>query len=65
MTRKFVDCRETPSESGCTLAIAGDADEVVTAAVHHMKTVHGHTEPDAELATMIRGELKDAPGAWA
>ena len=65
MSRKFVDCRETPSESGCTLAIVGDAEEVVTAAVQHMKSAHSHTEPDAELAEMVRAELKDAPAALA
>ena len=65
MGRKYVDCRETPSESGCTLAIVGEADEVVSAAVAHMKSVHAHNEPDTELAEMIRGELKDAPGALA
>jgi len=65
MARKYVDCREHPSESGCTLAIVGDADEVVNATVAHMKSVHGHTEPDAELAQMVRGDLKDAPGALA
>ncbi len=65
MGRKYVDCREVPSESGCTLAIVGEPDEVVSAAVAHMKTVHSHNEPDAELADMVRGELKDAPGALA
>ena len=65
MARKYVDCRETPSESGCTLAIVGDADEVVSAAVAHMKSVHAHTEPDDELAEMVRTELKDAPAALA
>jgi predicted small metal-binding protein len=65
MARKYVDCRETPSESGCTLAIVGEPDEVVSAAVAHMKTVHAHTEPDDELATMVRGELKDAPAVLA
>jgi predicted small metal-binding protein len=65
MGRKYVDCREVPSESGCTLAIVGDADEVVAAAVQHMKTVHSHTEPDAELAEMVRADLKDAPAPLA
>ncbi len=65
MRRKYVDCRETPSESGCTLAIVGDADEVVAAAVQHMKSVHSHTEPDADLAEMVRAELKDASGVLA
>ena len=65
MTRKYVDCREVPSESGCTLAIVGEAEEVVQAAVAHMKSVHGHDEPDAELADLVRADLKDAPGALA
>jgi len=61
MGRKYVDCRDMPSESGCTLAIIGEADEVVEAAVAHAKSVHGHTEPDAEIAEMVRADLKDAP----
>ena len=32
MTRKTVDCRDIPNEVGCTLAITGEADEVVEAA---------------------------------
>lgn len=65
MTRKYVDCRDTPSESGCTLAIIGDEDEVVQAAVAHMKSVHGHDAPDAELAGLVRADLQDAPGVLA
>lgn len=65
MARKFVDCRETPSESGCTLALVGEADEVVAAAVAHMRSVHAPTESDDALAEMVRSELKDAPGALA
>lgn len=65
MTRQYVDCRDVPSESGCTLAIVGDADEVISTAIAHMKSVHGHDAPDAELAEMVRGELKDAPEVLA
>lgn len=63
MTRKFVDCRDMPSESGCTLAIYGEEDEVVRAAVEHAQSVHGHTEPPEELAAYIRADLKDAVGS--
>jgi hypothetical protein len=28
MTRRVADCREMPSERGCTLTIAGEEDEV-------------------------------------
>lgn len=62
MTRKFVDCRDMPSESGCTLAIYGEEDEVVRAAVEHAQSVHGHTESADELAAFIRADLKDAVG---
>lgn len=65
MARKYVDCRDTPSVSGCTLAIIGEADEVIATAIAHMKSVHGHDAPDAELAEMVRGDLKDAPEVLA
>ncbi|HWD03546.1 MAG TPA: DUF1059 domain-containing protein [Amycolatopsis sp.] len=60
MTRKIVDCRETPSESGCTLAITGEEEEVVAAAAAHAAAVHGHTDNE-ELRAAIRSELRDAP----
>ena len=54
MTRKYVDCREMPSESGCTIAIAADSErELEDAAVHHAVAAHGeHDTP--ELRSMIR-----------
>jgi predicted small metal-binding protein len=58
MARKVADCREFPSESGCTLTIAGDEDEVVRAAAMHAIDVHGH-EDTPELREQIRGILKD------
>lgn len=64
MTRKIVDCREMPSESGCTLALTGEEDEVVRAAVQHAVDVHGHVD-GAELRDGIRGALRDAPMATA
>lgn len=64
MTRKMVDCRDIPSESGCTLAIAGEEDELLTVAVWHAATVHGH-EDTPELRALIRGGMKDAEGALA
>jgi predicted small metal-binding protein len=63
MTRKFIDCREVPSDVDCSLAIYGEAEEVVKATVEHMKTTHGHTEADDELAELVRSGMKDATGA--
>ena len=37
MSRKYIDCRDFPSESGCTVAISADSeDELVEAAAHHV-----------------------------
>ena len=57
--RKSIDCREFPSESGCTLRIEGKEDEVLDAAVSHAVAKHGHPE-SPELREEIRGLLKDA-----
>lgn len=56
MTRKVADCREMPSESGCTLTIAGEEDEVVRAAAGHAVDVHGHVD-GPELREQIRALL--------
>ena len=57
MARKVADCREMPSESGCTLTIAGEEDEVVRAAAMHAADVHGHAD-GPELREQIRSMLK-------
>lgn len=58
MSRKVADCRDLPSESGCTLTISGEEREVVRAAREHAVSVHGH-EPGADLDAAIRAMLKD------
>ncbi|NEA21045.1 DUF1059 domain-containing protein [Actinomadura bangladeshensis] len=58
MMRKVADCRDMPSESGCTLTISGEEDEVVRAAAEHAASVHGHTDTP-ELRDEIRHGLKD------
>lgn len=57
MARMVADCRDFPSESGCTLTIAGEPDEVVAAASQHAVAVHQH-EDGPELRDMIRSSLK-------
>lgn len=60
MPRMMVDCRTQPSESNCSLVIAGTADEVVRAATQHVVDVHGH-ENTEELRSMIKDSLTEAP----
>lgn len=57
MARMVADCRDMPSESGCTLMISGEEDEVVDAAALHAVAVHQH-EDSAELRDQIRTALK-------
>ncbi len=58
MSRKIADCRLLPSDSGCTLTISGEEDEVVRAATQHAIDVHGH-EAGPDLDTGIRAMLVD------
>jgi predicted small metal-binding protein len=57
--RKAIDCRDHPSDSGCTLRLEGKEEEVLEAAVNHAITIHGHTN-NPELREQIRGLLKPA-----
>jgi predicted small metal-binding protein len=56
--RKVIDCREFPSETNCSLTIAGTEDEVVKAATEHAISVHGHAA-GPELVKAIRSSLHD------
>ena len=58
MARKIADCRKFPSESKCTLTIAGEENEVVRAAALHAADVHGHKDTP-ELREQLRQMLKD------
>jgi predicted small metal-binding protein len=58
MPRRYVDCREYPSEMNCTVAISADSDkEVLEAAVQHAVSVHRHQDTP-ELREQIRKLIK-------
>jgi hypothetical protein len=58
MGRKVADCRDFPSETGCTLTITGTEMEVLQAAAEHAVSTHGHMD-GPELRRQIRDMLKD------
>lgn len=64
MTRKYIDCREIPSDMHCTVAIAADTeDELMEAAVQHAVQVHKH-EDSREFREQLRKAFKEgAPPA--
>ena len=59
MVRKYIDCREIPSESHCTVAISADTeDELVEAAVQHAVAVHHHYNT-LELRRLIKRGIRN------
>lgn len=64
MTRKFIDCREYPSENHCTVALSADSEqELLDAAVQHAVSVHGHSDTPEfreQLKSMFKEETRAA-----
>jgi predicted small metal-binding protein len=59
MARKFIDCREYPSEMNCTMFMSADSEkELLEAAVQHAVAVHGHTDTP-ELRETLRALFKE------
>jgi predicted small metal-binding protein len=56
MTRKYIDCREVPSDVNCSITIAADReDELIEAAAQHAVAVHRHADTPE-----LRQQLKQA-----
>lgn len=59
MARKYIDCREFPSEANCTVAIAADSEsELLEAAAQHAVAVHQHTD-GPELRQALSQIIRD------
>lgn len=63
MSRKYIDCREFPSESNCSVAISADSqDELIDAAAQHAVQVHGHQD-GPELRAHLREAVREGEPA--
>jgi predicted small metal-binding protein len=61
MGRKYIDCRDYPSEKNCSVALSADSeDELLEAAVQHAVSVHQHQD-SPELRVQLRTMFKDGP----
>jgi predicted small metal-binding protein len=64
MARKYVDCRQFPSEKNCTVAMSADSEkELMEIAVQHAVAVHGHKDtPEfrAQLKQIIKEGMPPA-----
>jgi predicted small metal-binding protein len=59
MTRKFIDCREFPSDTNCSVAIAADNEqELLEAAIQHAVSVHKH-EDTQEFRQQLKQLFKE------
>ena len=59
MGRKYIDCRDNPSEKKCSVTIAADTEEeLLEAVVQHAVTVHGN-ENTPEFRQELRKEFKE------
>jgi uncharacterized protein DUF1059 len=56
--RKYIDCREYPSENNCSLKISGTEEEVLATAAQHAVAGHGHQD-GPELRDMLRSGLRE------
>ncbi len=61
MERKYIDCREYPSEMNCTVMLSADSEtELLEAAAQHAVAVHGEKDT-SELREEIRKMIKSMP----
>jgi predicted small metal-binding protein len=64
MARKYIDCREFPSEMKCTVAISADReDELIEAAVQHAVSVHGEHDTPQFRSEIRKAIHEGAPAA--
>jgi predicted small metal-binding protein len=58
MARKYIDCREIPSDTKCTVTIAADSEkELLDVAVQHAVQQHGHQDTP-EFRQQLTGAIK-------
>jgi hypothetical protein len=69
MTRMMIDCRDVPSDNGCTVTLHGEPRELLELAVRHAVDTHAHVE-GPELRDGLRAAMAPAweppsvPGAF-
>jgi predicted small metal-binding protein len=63
MARKYIDCRNYPSDMNCTVALSADSEkELLEAAVQHAVAVHGHKD-SPEFREQLRQLFKEGEPA--
>ena len=61
MARKYIDCREFPSDTKCSVTIAADSErELLDVAAQHAEKVHGHRDTP-EFREQLKSAIHDGP----
>ena len=64
MSRKYIDCRDYPSDKKCTVAISADTEEeLLDVAVQHAIRAHGHQDSPEFRAQLKSGIKTGTPPA--
>jgi predicted small metal-binding protein len=59
MVRKYIDCREHPSDIKCSVTLSADSeDELMEAAMQHLTAVHNYRDT-SDARDSIREAIKD------
>ena len=59
MGRKFIDCREHPSDIKCSVALSADSEEeLLDAVIQHATAVHGYQDTP-EIRAALRKEIRE------
>ena len=59
MTRKYIDCREFPSDTKCSITISADREEeLIEAAAQHATAVHKHADTP-ELREQLKQVMRE------
>jgi predicted small metal-binding protein len=62
MARRYIDCREFPSETHCTVVISADTDrELLEVAVQHAVSTHGHADTPEFRRELTQAFREGAP----
>jgi len=57
--RKYIDCRESPGDVKCSVALAADSeDELMEATVQHLKAVHKYPDTN-DVREKIKSAMRD------
>ena len=62
MARYYIDCRESPSLSTCSIALSGDSkEELLEAAVQHTTQVHEQKDSPELREELLKGIKEGTP----